>query len=105
MIFVNELDVFLFYEYNVSKQIYLTAETLNKQLKNLIKNDMIIQNNIEYLWNIFNTLYENRPLDILNDLTKQYYEKTEVEKNPEYIKLFTDFGTIKHWIGDKELNN
>jgi F0F1-type ATP synthase delta subunit len=98
MIFVNEIDVFLFYEYNVPKQVYLTAETLNKQLKNLIRNDMIIQNNIEYLWNIFNTLYENSPLDILNNLTKQYYEKTEVEKNSEYIKLFIDFGTIKHWI-------
>jgi len=101
MIFVNNTDVFLFYEDNVPRQVYLTSETLNKQLEDLIKSDIIIQNDIKYLLNIFNTLYENKPLDNLNKLKAKYFEKTDLENSDEYIKMFTDFGTIKHWKNDE----
>jgi hypothetical protein len=100
MIFVDNVDVFLFYEDNVPKQVYLTAETLNKQLKDLLESDKIIYNDIIYLDNIFNTLYENKPKDLLDSIMNSYYELPPTEASEDYQKLFTDFGTIKHWLGE-----
>jgi hypothetical protein len=48
MIFVDKVDLFLFYENQKPKQIYLTAELLNRQLKDLLNSDKIIYNNILY---------------------------------------------------------
>jgi len=101
MQFVNNIDLFLFYEdTKVPKQIYLTAELLNKQIKFLLENDKIILNDIIYLDNIFNKLYENKPKDLLDEIMNTYYSKTDTELLPDYDELITDFGLIKHWVED-----
>jgi hypothetical protein len=103
MIFVDKVDLFLFYEDQKPKQIYLTANLLNGQLKDLINSDKIIYDNILYLDKVFNTLYENKPKDMLENIMKKYYELPPTEQSKEYKKIFTDFGTIKHWINDREI--
>jgi hypothetical protein len=104
MIFAKDIDVFLFFEQEIPKQIYLTAEVLNNQLKDLINNDIKIQNNIKYLWNVFITLYENKPKDLLKEITNIYQSKTPTELDENYKKIKLDFGTVKHWKGDINLN-
>jgi len=39
--------------------------------------------------------------ELLNKLKEKYYRKTDIELSDEYIKMFTDFGTIKHWKNDE----
>jgi len=104
MIFVDNIDVFLFYEENTPRQVYLTAEILNKQLKIFIDNDKIIYNNMIYLDNIFNILNANKPKTYLDSIMDNYSKKPDFEQTDEYKKIFTDFGTIKHWIDDTKLN-
>ena len=97
MIFVNNIDVFLLYEKNDGKQVYITAEILNKELKSLIKNDEINNNNILYLNDILNKLNEKLPKETLDNYMDYYFQKNEIESSNEYKKLFLDFGKIKKW--------
>lgn len=101
MIFVDKIDIFLFYEDNTPKEVYLNAKLLNKQLKSLLNSDEIVYNNILYLDNIFNTLNENKPKEMIDNTIEYYNELTPTENSKEYKSIFTDFGTIKHWIDDK----
>ena len=94
-------DVFLFYEKSIPKQVYINADVLNSQIKDLIENDVNINNNINYLFNLLNTLYENKPLDLLNEAMEDYYD-TSYKKDFNFDKIWLDFGTIKSWIGDEE---
>ena len=102
MFFVSEKpDVFLFYNQKTPKQVYLNAEVLNTQLSDLIKNDINLNNNINFLFNELNTLYENKPKDILETSLKEYYD-TSYRNDYDFEKIWLDFGTIKKWIGDEE---
>jgi len=93
MNFVKEVDIFKFYEGASPKQITFNAPVLNKQLKQLIQNDINIRNNIELLDRILNSLDIHRPNKVLNRII----QPREQENLDEYINVFRDFGTIKVW--------
>ena len=97
MIFVNDLDIFLFYEDNKPIQVFLTAETVNKQFEKLLENDIKLFNDINYLVEIINKINENTPKESCKKIMDYYFSKLDLEKSDEYIQLFNDFGSIKKW--------
>jgi len=97
MIFVNDLDVFLFYEDSKPLQVFLTAENINKQFETLLSNDIKLLNDMNYLIDIIDKINENAPKETCEKYMDYYFDKLDVEKSDEYIQLFNDFGSIKKW--------
>jgi hypothetical protein len=93
MSFVKEIDIFRFYEGASPKQITFNAPILNKQLKQLINNDINIYNDILYLDGILTTLDIHRPKEELNNIIEPRVPNNSYDLR-EYLR---DFGTIKCW--------
>jgi len=97
MNFANDLDVFLFYEDRKPVQVFLTAETVNKQFEKLLENDIKLFNDMNYLVEIIDKINKNIPKESCEKIMDYYFSKLDIEKSDEYIQLFNDFGCIKQW--------
>jgi len=97
MNFVNDLDVFLFYEDKKPVQVFLTAETVNKQFEKLLENDIKLFNDMNYLVEIIDKINENTPKESCEKIMDYYFSNLDIEKSDEFIQLFNDFGSIKKW--------
>jgi len=101
--YIPKIDVFKFFENKITKQIYINSYLLNRQLKDCIKNDMIIRDNILFLDEIFSKLNENKPKEYLENILSKYNEK--IEMTTDYKLLLLDYGKVKRWKDDIKVSD